>query len=231
MTHAAKAPLDAQVAEAVASVSAWLRALPEWPKHPTNASRSVSAHFGPTILSEHDCVMHFARFLQQAGVPWEDLHLELSPGQWMSHATGPKPKRMDLAVIAPGRLAAAGLPVPAGRLPLDAVFEFALASNYWQFGAGSPGVLRKKIDEDVGKVAEYLRSGLAARGYVVVIEECDHKFPRRLRGPDPRRRRRSAVAAAVAPRLNLWRGRPRRCCPRPHPCRRASRAVKAGLVR
>ena len=38
-------------------------------------------------------------------------------------------------------------------------------------------MLRKKIDEDVGKVAEYLRSGLAARGYVVVIEECDHSFP------------------------------------------------------
>ena len=177
MTHAAKPPLDEQIAEAVAGMSAWLRALPEWPKHPTNASGSVSAHFGPTILSEHDCVMHFARFLHQAGVPWEDMHLELSPGQWMYHATGPKPKRIDLAVIAPGRLADAGLPVPAGGLPLDAVFEFALASNYWQHGGGGPKPLKAKVDADVAKVAEYVTSGQAARGYVVVIEECDHSFP------------------------------------------------------
>src|SRR3954464_11971143 len=104
-------PLAETIAEAADRMTGWLRALPEWPKHPTNASGSVSAHFGPTILSEHDCVVHFARFLHQAGVPWEDMHLELSPGQWMYHAAGPKPKRIDLAVIAPGRLADAGLPV------------------------------------------------------------------------------------------------------------------------
>jgi hypothetical protein len=67
--------------------------------------------------------------------------------------------------------------VAAGALPLDAVFEFALAGNYWKFGSGSAQVLRTKVDKDVAKVAEYLRSGLAARGYVVVIEECDHGFP------------------------------------------------------
>src|SRR5205814_1060762 len=118
-----------------------------------------------------------ARFLNEAGVLWEDMHMELSPGQWMYDATGPKPKRIDLAVIPPDRLADVGLPVPAGGLSLDAVFEFALASNYWQFGGGSPQVLRAKVDDDVTKVAEYLRSGLAARGYVVVIEECDHSLP------------------------------------------------------
>ena len=169
--------LDEQIAAAADRMAAWLRELPAWPKHPTNASGSVSAHFGPTILSEHDCVMHFARFLNDAGVPWEDMHLELSPGQWMYDTTGAKPKRIDLAVIPPARLTAAGLPVPAGGLPLDAVFEFALASNYWQHGGGGPKPLKAKVDADVAKVAEYLNSGLAARGYVVVIEECDHSFP------------------------------------------------------
>jgi hypothetical protein len=35
----------------------------------------------------------------------------------------------------------------------------------------------RKVDADVTKVAEYLRSGLATRGYVVVVEEADHGFP------------------------------------------------------
>lgn len=177
MTGPASDDLLGQIADAARRMTEWLCALPEWPTHPVNASGSVAAHYGPTIPSEHDCVMHYARFLNQAGVAWEDMHLELSPGQWMYETTGASPKRIDLAVVAPGRLAGAGLPVPAGSLPLDAVFEFALASNYWEFGGGSPRAMRAKVDQDVDKVAEYLRTGLAARGYVVVVEECDHSFP------------------------------------------------------
>jgi hypothetical protein len=170
--------LAAQIAAATARTTAWLQGLPEWRAHPTNASGTVSAHFGPTILSEHDCVLHYARFLVEAGVPWEDLHLELSPGQWMYDAPrGVKPKRIDLTIVPRERLATAPLPVPAGGLELDAVFEFALASNYWQYGTGSPRGLLGKVDTDVAKVAEYLRSGLATRGYVVVVEECAHGFP------------------------------------------------------
>lgn len=177
MTGPAPDALPRQIADATRRMTEWLCALPEWPRHPVNASGSVSAHYGPTILSEHDCVMQYARFLSQAGVAWEDMHLELSPGQWMFETAGASPKRIDLAVVAPERLAGAGLPVPAGSLPLDAVFEFALASNHWKFGGGSPRAMRAKVDQDVDKVAEYLRAGLAARGYVVVVEECDHSFP------------------------------------------------------
>jgi hypothetical protein len=156
----------------------WLAALPEWRVHPTNESKSVSAHFGPTILSEHDCVMHFARFLAEAGVAWEDLHLELSPGQWMYRPrAGIMPKRIDLAIVERERLLAAELPVALGDLRLDAVFEFALGSNYWRFGGGTARALLNKVDEDVAKVGEYLTTGLADRGYVVVVEECDHRFP------------------------------------------------------
>jgi hypothetical protein len=166
------------IESAADNMHAWLRGLPEWPVHPTNPSGSVSSHFGPTLLSEHDCVLHFARWLHQAGVPWEDIHLELSPGQWMfKPATDHRlPKRIDLAIIRRERLRRAQLPTAAGDFRLDAVVEFGLASNYWQFGAGSPRALLNKVQNDVAKVAEYVRSGLADHGYVVVVEECDHGF-------------------------------------------------------
>lgn len=168
--------LEEQIADATFRMAAWLRDLQAWPTHPVNASGSVSAHFGPTILSEHDCVLHYARFLADAGLAWEDMHLELSPGQWMYETTGTRPKRIDLAIVRRERLAAATLPGAPGSFPLDAVFEFALASSFWQHGVGSPGPLRAKVDADVGKVGEYLSTGLASRGYVLVVEECDHDF-------------------------------------------------------
>lgn len=177
MNASASDGLPQRIAEAATNMEAWLRGLQAWASHPVNATRTVSAHFGPTILSEHDCVLHYARFLAAAGVPWEDMHMELSPGQWMyDTATGIKPKRIDLAVMERDSLAATPLPTRPGSFPLDAVFEFALASSYWQHGIGSPKTMLKKIADDVAKVAEYLRSGLATRGYVVVVEECDHGF-------------------------------------------------------
>jgi hypothetical protein len=170
--------LHESIDAACAQMEAWLRTLPAWPKHPTNTSGSVSSHFGPTILSEEDCVMHFARFLADASVAWDDMHLELSPGQWMytAEAGAPMPKRIDLAVMRRERLQSAGLPVAPGSVPLEAVCEFALASNYWEYGGGSPKVIREKVETDVAKVANYLHTGLADQGYVIVIEECDHSF-------------------------------------------------------
>jgi len=175
MTSASAPDLGILVVEAAKQMASWLRGLQAWRSHPVNASGTVSAHFGPTILSEHDCVLHYARFLAAAGVPWEDIHMELSPGQWMYEpAGGVKPKRIDLAIVPRERLAAEALPAAVGGFQLDAVFEFAHASSFWQHGIGSPKPMLKKIDDDVRKVAEYRRSGLASRGYVVVIEECDH---------------------------------------------------------
>jgi hypothetical protein len=159
--------------------TAWLRGLPSWRNHPSNASGSVSSHFGPTILSEHDCVMQFARHLHASGLPWEDMHLEFSPGQWMFNLLEPtqRPKRIDLAVALRERLTKATFPTDLGSFQLDAVIEFALASDYWKFGAGSKRTITSKITRDIDKVAQYLRSGLATLGYVVVIEEVDHDFP------------------------------------------------------
>lgn len=173
-------PLLAEaIQDACEGMDSWLRELPEWPQHPTNASGSVSSHFGPTILSEHDCVMHFARFLHDAGVAWEDIHMEFSAGQWMfvPRDGAGLPKRIDLVVIDHERLANARLPAGVGGFKLEAVFEFALASNYWKHGAGSAAKARRKVAGDVDKVGEYLLLGLAECGYVIVVEECDHAFP------------------------------------------------------
>jgi hypothetical protein len=95
--------VEQAIEEACERTAVWLRELPQWHHHPTNASRSVSSHFGPTILSEHDCVMQFARHLARQ-VPWEDMHLEFSPAQWMFNLTEPakRPKRIDLAVVSRG---------------------------------------------------------------------------------------------------------------------------------
>jgi len=137
------------------------------------------SHFGPTILSEHDCVMQFARHLHASGVSWEDMHLEFSPAQWMFNLTEPakRPKRIDLAVASRERLMEATFPTDLGSFRLDAVIEFALASNYWQFGTGSKETAHRKIALDIEKVAQYLQSGLATHGYVMVFEEADHEFP------------------------------------------------------
>lgn len=174
--------LHAAIRAAAAEMADWLCSVPAWEVHPVNASGSVSAHFGPTILSEHDCVLHYARFLAGQGVPWDHMHQELSPGQWMyrTEAKRGRPKRIDLALVAPERLQTAGLPVDPGDFALDAVVEFALASNYWQHGAGYPSTVLAKVQEDVTKSGEYLRSGLAERAYVIVVEECDHGFPSSL---------------------------------------------------
>ncbi|MGO9320542.1 MAG: hypothetical protein ACLQBY_07050 [Solirubrobacteraceae bacterium] len=124
--------------------------------------------------------MQFARHLNEVGVPWEDIHLEFSPGQWMfEKAAGSElhPKRIDLAVVSRERLLSASFPTPVGGFHFDAVIEFALASNYWKFGAGNKHVIAEKIALDISKVQGYLVSDLATYGFVVVVEETDHGFP------------------------------------------------------
>jgi hypothetical protein len=162
--------VEQSIESACVEMEEWLRKLPEWPApHPANPSGSVVAHFGPTILSEHDCIMHFARFLAGAGFAWENIHCELSPGQWMYASAQGKPPRIDLALIKRDRLLKAGFPVAPGKFPFEAACEFALGSSSW-----SASTARAKVEEDVEKVADYLQSGLADSGYVIVIEERDH---------------------------------------------------------
>jgi hypothetical protein len=165
----------------------WLRTLPEWHVHPMTADGSVSGHRGPTIVSEGDCVLHFARFLNEAGLPWEDMHLELSRVKSLYANTHPAWQaktrwRVDLAVASREALSAARPPLSDGAFRFDAFYEFALASSYWLYGAsfGAPASTRAKVATDVLKVARYVELELCHRAYVIVFEECDHAFPREL---------------------------------------------------
>ena len=159
----------------------WLRALPAWEIHPVTADGGVSGHRGPTLISEADCVLHFARFLNQAGVPWEDMHLELSRVKSMFGSTHPASGstwRVDLAVVSPEALARAKPPLADDWFRFDAFYEFALASSFWLHGSryGHPAKMRTKVAQDVTKVGRYIDLGLCRRAYVIVFEECDHEF-------------------------------------------------------
>ena len=162
---------------------AWLRGLPAWETHPSTSDGSVSGHRGPTLVSEADCVLHFARFLNDAGVPWEDMHLELSRVKSMFAMTHPTfaeghKWRVDLAVVARDKLASAAPPLVDNSFRFDAFYEFALASSFWLHGNafGQPTKLREKVAHDVTKIARYVELGLCDQAYVIVFEECDHGF-------------------------------------------------------
>lgn len=182
--------LDKQIATALKSTERWLRKQPTWPDgHLRNASGTVVSHRGPSILSERDCVMQFARQLNDAGVPWKDLHMEVSPGQWLVNQkkAGLRPPSIDLVIANRESLGSRTEPFSPGKRKdflFDAVFEFRLASNFWERTlrngkpAKPPAKVRSGIGEDVKKVRKYLDTMLAQRGYVVVVEECDHGFDR-----------------------------------------------------
>jgi hypothetical protein len=178
------ATVAAATARACVLTEAWLKTVPAWSVHPKTASGSVAGHRGPTIVSEADCVLHFARFLNQAGVPWEDMHLELSRVQSMYAGTHPAwtmPARwrVDLAVVDRDALSKAQPPLH-DSFRFDAFYEFALGSAYWLHGAtyGEPAKTRAKVASDVEKVARYVEHGLCHRAYVIVFEECDFGFAR-----------------------------------------------------
>ena len=160
----------------------WLAGLPEWPTHVVHDG--VSSHFGPTILSEADCVMHFARHLHAEGIAWEDMHFELGRSKWLFAAPHPLMAdkgrwKVDLALVEREALLTAVLPDKASTFAFDACLEFKLASNHWKFGPsyGDPLRTRAAVKADVEKVASYRWKGLCRLGYVVVFEEMDHEFP------------------------------------------------------
>jgi len=159
----------------------WLRSLPAWRMHPATDDGGVAAHYGPTLLSEADCVMHFARFLADTGVSWEDMHFELGPAKWLwpANISGGAKWKPDLAIIGRDRLLAADLPDKSGALRFDAFVEFKLASAYWKHGTawGAPQSFHNDLANDAKKVAGYLERGLCLLGVVVVVEEEDAKFP------------------------------------------------------
>ena len=168
---------------ACALTEAWMKTLPEWGTHPRTPDGSVSGGRGPTLLSEADCVLHFARFLNEAGVRWEDMHLEASRVKSLFAATHPTfvqdhRWRVDLAVVSWQELTDAAPPLRDNSFQFDAFYEFALASSFWLHGSsyGHPLKMREKVAADVLKVSRYVELGLCHDAYMVVFEECDHGF-------------------------------------------------------
>lgn len=182
--------LDKQIQTALKATERWLRKQQPWPSgNLRNATGSVVSHRGPAILSEADCVLQFARQLNAAGVSWKDIHMEVSPGQWLVNPSkaGVKPPVIDLVVTDRAKLAKLTEPFAPGKKKdflFDAVFEFKLASNFWDrpLKSGKPAKPPARVDAgvkaDVAKVKTYLDTMLARRGFVVVVEEADHGWNR-----------------------------------------------------
>ena len=147
---------------------------------------SVVGFRHPAIVSEQDCVMHFARFLSDAGVDWESIHHQVSVSRWLfdsphpAATAGAKRWSVDLALLDAVEFGDADLPATKSGFAFDAFLEFAYLGDSWmEEGAtkwGNPEKGRKKVAGDIEKVGRYLESGACRRGYVVVFEECPYGF-------------------------------------------------------
>lgn len=170
--------LEKQIEKALADFERWAGRQPAWKsgKLKSTSGRSVSNH-GPAILSEADAILQFARFLNKQGVPWKDIHLQVSPGQWLVDRAivGSSPARIDLAIVDRDRLAKRGQPLRRHKKEeflFDAVLEFTLVGDNRKRSHASA------ITKDTKRVRKYLDNLVAHRGYVVVVEEADHGWER-----------------------------------------------------
>ncbi|HET7052501.1 MAG TPA: hypothetical protein VFI09_01120 [Solirubrobacterales bacterium] len=159
----------------------WYRGLPRFSTRVNLGS--VVGFRQPAILSEQDCVINFARFLNEVGVPWDALHHEVSRSRWLFESPHPAAAvkwRVDLALIHSEDLLRADLPATDSRFSFDAVLEFAYMSDSWSLpGAvryGEPAKSRAKVKRDIEKVAGYLNAGVCRYGYVIVFEEANSEF-------------------------------------------------------
>jgi hypothetical protein len=178
---------ESAVEETCRRAEEWYRALPLF--EPRVNLGSVTGFKYPALLSEQDCVMHFARFLNEGGVPWEAIHHEVSVSRWMFDqphpaATASNPAesrwRVDLALLKSEDFLAASLPAIGPGFQFDAFFEFAYLDDFWTLPGvnpfGEPGKRREKVEKDVAKIGRYLAGGACQIGYVIVFEECDWGF-------------------------------------------------------
>ncbi len=99
-----------------------------------NLGKCVGRKF-PAILSEQDCVMHFARFLNEAGIAWEDMHHQVSSSRWLfelPHEGGISDRWCaDLTLVKEQDLQRAQLPAKPKEFQFDACVEFAYLSDFY----------------------------------------------------------------------------------------------------
>jgi hypothetical protein len=172
------------IEDACLAAEDWYRSLPRFPSR-VNLS-SVVGFRHPAILSEQDCVLNFARFLNQSGVPWDAIHSEVSVSRWLfddphpGASAGESRWRVDLAVIESEPFLAAKLPAKTPGFQFDAFLEFAYISDSWTVpGAmswGEPAKSRAKVEADIRKIARYMEGAVSRLGYVIVFEEAESGF-------------------------------------------------------
>jgi hypothetical protein len=175
------------IEEACRRAEEWYRALPLF--EPRVNLGSVVGHKYPAILSERDCVINFARFLNEADVPWDAIHHEVSVSRWMfdkphpaatAMTVGQRRRRVDLVLVNSNDLRSAELPAIKPGFQFDAFLEFAYLSDYWTMpGArvfGDPAKGREKVAADVQKIGLHLADGACRVGYVIVFADCDFEF-------------------------------------------------------
>lgn len=175
---------DKAIESACARAEEWYRALPAFSQR-VNLGRVVGFRH-PALVSEQDCVMQFARFLNESGVAWEAIHHQVSVSRWLfdsphpAATAGKRRWRVDLALLSDDDFQAAALPALEPGFKFDAFFEFAYLGDFWTLeGAarwGEPAEGRRKAEADVEKIGRYLSTEACRTGYVVVFEECDYGF-------------------------------------------------------
>lgn len=167
----------------------WYRSLPLFAPRVVIGTGEVVGHKHPALLSERDCVIHFARFLHDEGVPWDAVHHEVPMSRWIFDAPHPattkmtpaqRRRRVDVALVKSEDLLASQLPALGPGFQFDAFLEFGYLSDYWKVpGAvlfGDPVAGRRKVEADVEKIALHLETAACRLGYVIVFEECDWGF-------------------------------------------------------
>lgn len=180
---------EGAIEEACQRAEQWYRELPQFENRVNLGSVVGFRH--PAIVSEHDCVIRFARFLNEAGVPWDAMHHQVSVSRWLFDAPHPgatkvtpeekrKRWRVDLAILESEQFRTARLPATEHGFRFDAFLEFAYLDDSWTMpGAhpwGEPAKRRNKVRADVDKIARYLSRDVCQSGYVIVFEECDWGF-------------------------------------------------------
>lgn len=207
-------PVEGAIEAACVRAEQWYRTLPRF-RNRVNLG-SVTGFRHPALLSEHDCVIHFARFLKSEDIPWDAMHHQLAISRWIFDAPHPaattmtpgqRRRKIDLALLPREELLAATLPAKKPGFQFDAFLEFKYLSDYWTlpkvrvFG-GDPLRGRESVEADVEKIGHHLATTACRFGYVIVFEECDWGFPATFA---------SDVEANTGCRVRFVRGYPPPC--------------------
>jgi hypothetical protein len=135
---------DQAIEEACRRTTAWYRSLS--PFMPRVNLRTVVGRKYPAIMSEQDCVMNFARFLNEAGVLWDAIHHQVWASNWLfkdthraSKADLSKKWSVDLALVRSEVFRMAKLPAETIEdFQFDACLEFAYLSDFYTLPGAHP---------------------------------------------------------------------------------------------